>query len=84
MLPSNCSFCNGKLLEGKTDYIVKIRNELISINNVPAYICENCEESYINPQTSKKIDSIMNAYHKGKFLARPIAAGEIEFDLEAA
>ncbi len=84
MIPDKCSFCKGDLVEGKTDFVVKVKNEIISINKVPAYICDNCGESYYKPDISKKIDKIMQTYHEGKFLAHPIAAGEIEFDIEAA
>jgi len=84
MIPNKCIFCQGKLYEGKTDFVVKIKNEVISINKVPAYICDNCGESYYKVEISRKIDKIMAAYHSGKFLAHPIAAGEIEFDIEAA
>ena len=55
--PEKCSFCKGKLYEGKTDFVVKIKNEVISINKVPAYVCDNCGESYYKPYISKKIDT---------------------------
>lgn len=84
MIPEKCNFCKGNLYKGKTDFVVKIKNEVISINNVPAYICDNCGESYYEPEISKKIDVIMKSYHDGTFLAHPIAAGEIEFEMEAA
>jgi YgiT-type zinc finger domain-containing protein len=84
MIPEKCSFCKGKLYEGKSDFVVKVKKEVISINKVPAYICDNCGESYYTPEISRKIDKIMKTYHEGKFLAHPIAAGEIEFEFEAA
>jgi len=84
MIPKQCSFCRGKLYKSKTDFVVKIKNEIVSINNIPAYICDNCDESYFDADTSKKIDKIMELYHSGNFLAHPIAAGEIEFDMEVA
>ena len=36
---------------------------------------------YFEPEVSRKIDKVMETFHAGKFLAHPIAAGEIEFDL---
>lgn len=84
MNPDKCTFCKGNLKKGKTDFIVKIKNEVVSIKNVPAYVCDNCGESYFEPESSEKIDIIMKAFHENKFVAHPIAAGEIDFDSIAA
>ena len=70
-----CSFCKGKLYEGKTEFIAKVGAEVISIKDVPAYICENCGEAYYTPEISRKIDEVMRDFHRGKLLAHPIAAG---------
>lgn len=78
MKPDRCSFCKGKLHEGKTEFVAKIEDEVISIKGVPAYICENCGEAYFTAEISRKIDKIMRDYHAGKLLAHPIAAGEVE------
>ena len=76
--PDQCSFCRGKLQEGKTDFVAKMEDQVISIRDVPAYICDNCGESYFTPEISKKIDQVMKDFHAGKLLAHPIAAGEVE------
>lgn len=78
MKPDRCSFCKGKLSKGKTEFVAKVGDEVISIKDVPAYICDNCGEAYFSSKISRKIDEIMRDFHKGKLLVRPIAAGEIE------
>ncbi len=78
MKPDRCSFCKGKLSKGKTEFVAKVGDEVISIKDVPAYICDNCGEAYFSSKISRKIDEIMRSFHKGKLLVRPIAAGEIE------
>jgi YgiT-type zinc finger domain-containing protein len=78
--PEQCSFCKGGLYKGKTEFMVKVGNEIVSIKEVPAYICENCHEAYYTPDISRKIDSVMQDFHQGRFLAHPIAAGELEFE----
>jgi YgiT-type zinc finger domain-containing protein len=78
MKPDRCSFCKGKLHEGKTEFVAKVRDEVISIKDVPAYVCENCGEAYFTPEISRKIDEVMRDFHRGKLLAHPIAAGEVE------
>jgi YgiT-type zinc finger domain-containing protein len=84
MIPDKCSLCEGNLHKNKTDFVVKVGNEIISINNVPAYICDNCGEAYYEPQDSRKIDKIMKEFHSKNFLAHPIAAGEVDFNTIAA
>lgn len=82
MIPGTCTFCKGKLSKGRTDFTAKLKNTVVSITNVPAFICDHCGESYFTPDTSKYIDKIMQEFHSGKFLAHPIPAGEIEFEKE--
>ena len=78
MKPDRCSFCKGKLYEGKTEFVAKVGDEVISIKDVPAYVCENCEEAYFTPEISRKVDDVMRDFHRGKLLAHPIAAGEVK------
>ena len=73
-----CSICKGNLHEGKTEFVAKVGDEVISIKDVPAYICENCGEAYFMPEISRKIDKVMSDFHEHKLLAHPIAAGEVE------
>ncbi len=80
MKPEKCSFCKGKLSKGKTEFVAKVGKEVISINDVPAYICEDCGEAYYSPEISRKIDTIMKEFHEGRLLAHPIAAGEIDLE----
>ena len=80
MKPEICSFCRGNLKRGKTEFTVKVGNSIISIKYVPAYICDNCGEAYYDVDVSKKIDKVMDEFHKGELLAHPVAAGEVEFE----
>jgi 2-polyprenyl-3-methyl-5-hydroxy-6-metoxy-1,4-benzoquinol methylase len=40
MKPDKCSFCKGKLYEGKTEFVAKMRDEVISIKSCP--VCKSC------------------------------------------
>lgn len=73
-----CCFCDGKLKEGITNLVIKVDEEIISIKDVPALICENCGERYFTPEVSRKIDEVMKECYEGKLLSRPIKAREVE------
>jgi len=38
MIPDPCSFCKGKVHEGKTEFLAHAAGEDIVIKNVPAYV----------------------------------------------
>ncbi|MHB8101025.1 MAG: type II toxin-antitoxin system MqsA family antitoxin [Methanosarcina sp.] len=80
MKPDRCSFCKGKLGEGKTKFVAKVGEQIIAIKDVAAYVCENCGEAYYTPEVSRKIDVVMKKFHGSKLLLYPLAAGELSFD----
>jgi YgiT-type zinc finger domain-containing protein len=73
-----CCFCDGKLKKGSTDLVIKVDDEIISIKDIPACICENCGEKFFTPDISRKIDEVMKEYFEGKLSSRPIKAREVE------
>jgi YgiT-type zinc finger domain-containing protein len=77
MKPDKCSFCKGRLVKGKTEFMVKVGKEVLTIKDVSAYICEECGEAYYTPAISKKIDKIMKKFHESALLVHPVAAGEL-------
>ena len=81
MTQDHCSCCNGKLKQGKTDFVVNVGNDLVVIRNVPALICAQCGEKYFSAEVSRKIDAVMEQYHTGKLKSSSISA--IEVDLSA-
>lgn len=80
MKPDRCIFCKSKLVEGKTEFVAKVREQFIAIKDVSAYVCENCGEAYYTPEVSRKIDLVMKKFHESKLLLHPVAAGELSFD----
>ena len=78
MEQDKCCFCDGNLKKGTTDLVIKVADEIISIKEIPALICQNCGEKYIAPDISRKIDEVMKEYFEGKLSSRPIKAREVE------
>ena len=77
MEPDRCSFCNGRLRKGETEFIVRVGSELLVIRDITAYVCEACGGAYYTPDISRKIDRIMERFHESKLLVYPIVAGEL-------
>jgi len=79
MKPNKCSLCKGKLKKDKTEFTVKIDHKIISITDIPAYVCDNCGEAYFTPEASKLIDKAILKFSKDKVALYPISAGEISY-----
>ena len=58
MISDLCDICSGELQEKEIDYEVKIGNEFIIIKQVKADVCSQCNEVYLDAETSEKIDYI--------------------------
>ncbi|AFV22803.1 hypothetical protein Mpsy_0592 [Methanolobus psychrophilus R15] len=59
MIPDKCSFCKGKLVEGKHEFVVKTGETVLAIRDVDAFICQECGEAYYTSQPSRRIDKVM-------------------------
>lgn len=79
MIPEICSVCKGKVKQGFTEFIAKVNDQIIVISDIPAWVCVNCDTAYFTHEISKKIDIIMEKVHNNKFVAKPLAAGKIQF-----
>jgi len=84
MKPDKCSFCKGKLIEGKTEFVAKVGEEILVIKNVSAYICNECGEAYYSPKESEKMDMLMKKFQKSELLVHPLVAGELSLSEAAA
>jgi YgiT-type zinc finger domain-containing protein len=62
LVPDTCNCGRGKLHRGFTRHIVKVGNEVVVIKDIPAWLCDLCDEVYITPDISEKIDEIMRAF----------------------
>ncbi|MDN5310588.1 MAG: hypothetical protein PWP14_1982 [Methanolobus sp.] len=84
MIPDRCSFCKGKLVEGKHEFIVKIGETMLAIKDVDALVCQECAEAYYTPQTSRRIDKLMQKFYRSSLRVHPLAAGEVSLsEIEA-
>jgi YgiT-type zinc finger domain-containing protein len=78
MIPERCTFCRGRLHEGKAEFIARVGDGIIVIKEVPAFVCDRCGEAYYTADISQRIDAVMKDVHEGRICARPLAAGEVD------
>lgn len=81
--PNYCNLCKGTLSEGFANLITRIDDQIIQISDIPAWICDNCNEAYYSPKSSRKIDEIISNARDKNLLVHPLAAGEIKFSFSA-
>ena len=80
----DCCRCKGKMHEGRHDFMARVENEILVIKDVPALICDTCDEVEYTLEISREIDVIMKDFFAGRLLAKPLAAGEIAFKPQRA
>jgi len=58
----NCPLCRGKMATGKTNLPYEIgEDQLVVIKGVPATICEQCGEFFIDIAVGRVVEGILDA-----------------------
>ncbi len=57
-IPSKCPICGGKVESGKTTFTVDVTSGVVVVRNVPAFVCTQCGEEWIDDTTSVKLEAI--------------------------
>ncbi len=57
-----CDLCGGELAPGKTSLDIWRDDGLIVLRDVPADVCQQCDEAYISPEVSAQIDQFLAEY----------------------
>ena len=55
----NCVMCKGEMVEGTINYPIDHESRFLLIRNVPALICEQCGEYFIDDTVFEKIQEIV-------------------------
>lgn len=59
----NCGLCKGNLTPGKVNHTVDLK-EGIFIKDVPAEVCKQCGEYYVDTQIALTLESIVDEVRK--------------------
>jgi YgiT-type zinc finger domain-containing protein len=62
----NCIICKANLTKGNVNHIVDLGVGIIIIKDVPANICTQCGEYYLDTATAMKLESIVDEIKKNK------------------
>lgn len=62
----NCVLCKANLIKGNVNHIVDLGEGIIIIKNVPANICQQCGEYYLDTKTALKLESIIEDIKRNK------------------
>ena len=50
--------CGGKIAVGTTTFTVDLKTGVVIVRNVPAFVCNQCGEDWIENHTSAKLETI--------------------------
>ncbi len=62
----DCALCKGSLTKGKVNHIVDLGDGIIIIKDVPANICKQCGEYYVDTQTAIKLEDIVEELRRSR------------------
>ena len=63
---SLCPLCGGKKKPGKVTYTVESKSGLLVVREVPAAICSQCGEEWIDADTAKSLEKLANEARERK------------------
>ncbi|MGO1369920.1 type II toxin-antitoxin system MqsA family antitoxin [Senegalia sp. (in: firmicutes)] len=62
----NCILCKANLTKGRVNHIVDLKEGIIIIKNVPANICEQCGDYYLDTKTALELETMVDEINKIK------------------
>lgn len=69
----NCFFCRGTVKDSTTDHVVRLKNCIVIIKDVPCEECSQCGETYYSDEVAEQLENIIN---KVKDIVKDIAIFE--------
>ena len=62
---AQCPLCGGDKKPGSTTYSVDLGDGVVVVRSVPAQICSQCGEEWIDSQTAQALEEIVKTAKKG-------------------
>jgi YgiT-type zinc finger domain-containing protein len=61
-----CFFCRGPVVTKAVDYMARHGEKYILIKNLPARVCDQCGEVYLDADSSRRVDKALRQTSKAK------------------
>lgn len=58
-MSDSCSVCGGKLRHTVTTYTQEYEGQMIVVENVPAWVCDQCGEIYFDPDVVERVQTLI-------------------------
>ncbi len=55
----NCPLCKGHMIKGTTTFTVDYEKGVIVVRHVPALVCAQCGEAWIEDEQSAKLEALV-------------------------
>ena len=62
----HCIMCKGNIESGLINHIVDLDGHIIIIKNVPAQVCKQCGESFLEHNVALKVQNLLDNYSDSK------------------
>ncbi|TYP56119.1 type II toxin-antitoxin system MqsA family antitoxin [Thermosediminibacter litoriperuensis] len=72
ILKGKCLYCEGNLVKKRVRVDKWVNEKLIIIENVPALVCEECEEKYYDAETALRLDQYLYESNPKKIIEVPV------------
>ncbi len=56
---SRCPLCGGHKTTGNTTHTADLGSGLVVVRNVPAVMCSQCGEAWIDPETARRLERVV-------------------------
>ncbi len=57
--PGKCPLCGGEKAHGTTTFAVDIDSSLVVVRNVPALVCAQCGDAWIEDPVAAKLEAVV-------------------------
>jgi len=74
---NKCPLCGGDKKAGETIYSVELGFGVVVVRNVPATICSQCSEEWIDAVTAQKLEKMVGMARKNKLQIEMVAFTEV-------
>jgi len=65
-IPKVCPICSGPVKQGTTTFSLDLQSGVIVVRKVPAHICRQCGEEWLDDEQAAKLEQIVSRARREK------------------